>query len=176
MKLTDFQKKYNHHINTNLSFYILSKLRETTHFDFDVYLPTKGKNLQRGLVWSIEQKRSLILSILRDQKIPNMVVVQDENKDKSFYYWKVIDGKQRLTTFFDFIDGKFSIVWKDKEYYINDLPEDCKKHIMLFDNYTISVHYNYNNIITDDVLISLFEDLNWLGTPQDIEHLNELKK
>ena len=31
--------------------------------DWDVYLPTKGKNLQRGFVWTLEQKRELILSV-----------------------------------------------------------------------------------------------------------------
>lgn len=49
MKLSDFQKTFKHHINKGLSYFGTAKLRQRTNFDFDVFLPTKGLNLQRDL-------------------------------------------------------------------------------------------------------------------------------
>ena len=177
LSLNRFQRKYSHHINHGLSFFYLSKLREYIDFDFDVFLPTIGKSLQRGLVWTMEQKQALIISILRDQKLTPFVVIQrnDFQKDDK-YDFQVIDGKQRLTTLFDFIDGKFPIEADGWKYDINTLPADCKKQILSYMGCTFNVHYDYpTEPISDQTKIDLFEDVNWLGTPQEIEHLNSLK-
>lgn len=180
IKLSDFQKKYRHNVNHNLSFSHLGRLKRIADLDFDVFLESRQMNLQRGLVWTQEQKQSLILTILRDQKISTISVVQDErlsNRNASDkYQWKVIDGKQRLTTYLSFIENEFPIEIKGVLYYFKDLPEDCQKQILWYDQYTITVHYNYNGDIADDIMIDLFEDINWLGTPQDVEHLKHLKK
>jgi uncharacterized protein with ParB-like and HNH nuclease domain len=177
ISLKDFDKKYKHICNKGLSFYHIGTLRSFVSFDFDVFLPSKNLNLQRDLVWTKEQKQSLILTLLKDQKINPFVVVQkDVNKTKeNKYEWEVIDGKQRLTTIFDFLDNKFFIDLKSEEYFFKDLPEDCQKRIYNYSLYTVDVHYNYDNKITDEVKIDLFEDINWLGTPQDIQHLKKLK-
>jgi hypothetical protein len=45
---------------------------DSRKIDFDVYLPTKGINLQREKVWSLLQKRELIMSILMERFIPNI--------------------------------------------------------------------------------------------------------
>jgi len=45
------------------------------NIDWDVYLPSKGKNLQRNFVWAIEQKRELIWSILIKRLIPRMAMI-----------------------------------------------------------------------------------------------------
>lgn len=177
--LSKFQRKYKHHINKGLSFHHIESIREMADFDFDVYLETKGKNLQREFCWNQQQKESLIFSILRDQKINPIVVVQVKERNynmDSNYLFKVIDGKQRLTTVFDFIDGKFPIEIENKQYFFKDLPEDCQKQIRWY-NFTWDVHYHYDDEpITDDTLIDLFEDCNFLGTPQDKNHLNYLKQ
>lgn len=177
ISLKDFDKKYNHKCNKGISFYHIGELRQFAEFDFDVFLPSKNQNLQRDLVWTNEQKQSLILTLLKDQRINPFVVVQNFNKIKGQqkYLWEVIDGKQRLTTIFDFLDNKFFIDLKNEEYFFKDLPEDCQKRIFNYTLYTIDVHYNFENEISDDIKISLFEDINWLGTPQDIQHLKKLK-
>jgi hypothetical protein len=177
ISLKDFDKKYSHSCNKGLSFYHIGALRQHVEFDFDVFLSTRNQNLQRDLVWTNEQKQSLILTLLKDQKINPFVVVQkDIKKTKdSKYEWEVIDGKQRLTTIFDFLDNKFFIDLKNEEYFFKDLPKDCQKRIYTYSLYTIDVHYNYDDKITDQVKIDLFEDINWLGTPQDIQHLKRLK-
>lgn len=172
-----FQKKYTHHINKGLSFHYLGKLEGKANWDFDVFLPTKSLNLQRDLVWTIEQKTALILTILKDQKIPVIVVIQNDKDESRKYNWQVIDGKQRMTTLFAYLKNEFAIVYEGNEYFFKDLPEDCQKQILSYDEITIDVHYSYDDDpITDQTKIDLFEEINWLGTPQDINHLNKLKK
>lgn len=176
--LQKFQKKYTHHINRGLSFHTIKWVREMSDFDFDVYLESKKKNLQRELCWNQQQKESLIFTILRDQQVNSLVVVQIRNMAFNVndnYQFKVIDGKQRLTTVFDYIDNKFSVNIEGVDYFFKDLPEDCQKQILHF-NFKWDVHHHYKDQpITDDTLISIFEDCNFLGTPQDKEHLNYLK-
>jgi hypothetical protein len=175
--LSQFNKKYKHSVNKGLSFHILGRLEEGANWDFDVFLPTKGLNLQRDLVWTVEQKSALIITILRDQKIPPIVVVQND-KDKSLKYnWQVIDGKQRMTTLFGYLKNEFPIIYEGTEYFFNDLPEDCQRQIKMYSEIRIDVHYSYDDApITDQTKIDLFEEINWLGTPQDINHLTKLKK
>jgi hypothetical protein len=180
ISLKSFRRKYQHSTSTAaLSFNDPYDWRTDFEIDFDVYLPTKGCNLQRGLVWTIEQKQSFITSILKNNPIPSITIVQirsDRRDGKNT--WQVIDGKQRLTTLFAYYDGKFPIVVDGQEYYFNDLPADCQRELKHAD-IRVVVHYHYEfdetGHITDDVKIQLFEDINWLGTPQDIEHLNNLK-
>lgn len=175
--LKKFQRKYQHHINKGLSFHTVKWIRDTTDFDFKVTLESKGKNLQRDLCWNKQQKESLIFTILRDQKINPIVVVQVRDSEKGEkYFFKVIDGKQRLNTVFGFIDNKFFISIEEKDYFFKDLPEDAQRQITGY-NFTWDVHYHYENQpITDDTLIDLFEDCNFLGTPQDKNHLDHLRQ
>ena len=142
-----------------------------------MYLETKGKNLQRGLVWNQQQKESLIFSIIRDQSVNPIVVVQVKERSlDNKYFFKVIDGKQRLNTVFDYIDGKFSINIEGKDYFFKDLPDDCQNQILRY-NFLWDVHYHYEDQpILDDTLIDIFEDCNFLGTPQDKNHLDYLRQ
>lgn len=43
--------------------------------DFDVFLPSIGKNLQRPKVWTIAQKQQLIISVFKDLNIPTIVAI-----------------------------------------------------------------------------------------------------
>lgn len=58
-------------------------------------------DFQRGFVWDIPRASRLIESILLD--IPLPVIYLSQEQDGREY---VIDGQQRLTSFFSFIDGK----------------------------------------------------------------------
>ena len=67
----------------------------------------KGKliiqpDFQRHFVWDKTKSSRLIESALLD--IPLPVIYLSEEEDGKVY---VIDGQQRLTSFFSFIDGKF---------------------------------------------------------------------
>lgn len=152
---------------------------EWTDFDFDVYLPSKGVNLQRELCWTLEQKQAMIISMMRGMFFTPFVIVKIEHSDRKLdrkYNWQVIDGKQRLTTVFSFLNNEFYIEFEGQNYYYNDLPEDCKKQIAWFD-FRWDIHYSYpENQITDQTKIDLFESINFFGTPVDIQHLNKLKQ
>lgn len=178
ISLKNFQKTYKHTINKGLSFESINKLRKWIDFDFDVFLPTIGKNLQRPLCWSELQKQSFIISILRDNYIQPLTVIdkkQNRSSAEEKYKFEVLDGKQRLNTAFQFIDNEFSIEVEGNSYFFNDLPIDCQRQIEFY-NFTFNVHYDYSDKpITDQDKIDIFESINWLGEPQEIDHLNNLK-
>lgn len=73
-------------LRTTLNFYpheINCWLKHMTekNIDFDVFLPTKGMNLQRDFVWNILQKRELIWSILMKRHIPRMAMINIITKE-----------------------------------------------------------------------------------------------
>lgn len=59
---------------------------------------------QREKVWNLKQKSELIESIIMGIPIPVFYV-----KEKPNGVYVVVDGKQRLTTLFDYINNKFSL-------------------------------------------------------------------
>lgn len=77
--------------------------------DLEVWLPTRNCNLQREKVWTIQQKRELIMSVFVERAIPPVCIMslidKDEKNSLGNDIKQVIDGKQRLTTFMDFLAG-----------------------------------------------------------------------
>jgi uncharacterized protein with ParB-like and HNH nuclease domain len=146
------------------------------NIDWDVHLESIGKNLQRDFVWSIEQKRELINSILIGRHIPHCAVINtiDKNDDHKDLYL-IIDGKQRLSTMFDFVDDKFTFVIDDTEYLFSELPADYQQAIMHYHFRYYVVNEPWEKRITDEQKITWFKFINFAGTPQDKEHLDSLK-
>ena len=155
----------------------VKQLKRYIELDFDMYLPTKGKNLQRGFVWTLFQKRELIKSIFVGRHIPNCTIInainrEDEKKDIHL----VLDGKQRLSTILEFLDDKFSYEDEGKEYLFSQLPEEYR---LALNNYwirywVINEPWETKDRISDDQKIEWFKFINFAGTPQDIEHLSSL--
>ena len=143
--------------------------------DWNVYLPTRCKNLQRDFVWTLDQKRELIWSVLIGRHIPHCAIInsinkEDENKDK----YLVIDGKQRISSIFDFMDNKFTIEIECKEYLFSELPNDYQTEINYYHFRYYVVNEPWDTRITDDQKIAWFKFINFAGTPQDAVHLNGL--
>jgi len=178
--LSKFRPKLNFNINFGLSGFNIKYLidKEWYSIDFDVFLPSKNMNLQRGFVWTLLQKQELIISILKGVKIPPLSVIQyKENGSitKESVILKIIDGKQRLSTLISYYKNEFSIEFEGKEYYFNDLTKQCQREID--DCLTVNVGYEYKDTpIPDEQKILWFEMINFAGTPQDKEHLENLKK
>lgn len=61
-------------------------------------------DFQRNLVWSNRQKSELIESVLMGLPLPIIYLNEDKNGKLI-----VVDGRQRLTTFFEFMDNKFKL-------------------------------------------------------------------
>ena len=157
-------------INSSIKFFA-----ENCNIDFDVYLPTKGRNLQRDYVWTVEQKRELIWSILMNRHIPRMSilnVVSEKSDIKGIY--QIIDGKQRLSAMIDFYNGKYDLIIDEQNYYFKDLPEDYQRVIANFMFPYYVVNEDFGNSFSDEDKISWFRYINFAGTPQDAEHLRGL--
>ena len=115
---------------------------------------------QRGLVWNIKQKSELIESIIMGIPIPVFYV-----KERPDGVYVVVDGKQRLSTLFDFINNKFalgnlSILAQYKGLRFNDLSSLDQNKI---EDYTLTI-----NVIkaptSDRVTFDLFDRVNRGGT------------
>jgi len=151
--------------------------RET--IDFDVYLPTKGFNLQRPFVWTLAQKQQLVISILKETPIPTIAVIRYKESTSSDSVYQVIDGKQRVGAYIDYCDGRFSIPIGDHEYFMDELPREMRWAIQ---NYTFSgdMAYSYGSegtdkdYISDDDKIRWFNQRNFAGTEQEEKHIAKL--
>jgi len=176
-----FQPKYKHHINKGLSLEPFTDLlsgKYGTIIDFDVYLPTYGVNLQRGLVWTQIQKEQFILSLLRGVSPSKFVAIQHDDRtgNERIKHLKIIDGKQRITTIFSYLKGEFGVKVDDLEIFYDDLHSYLQSDIKDPRDCRWDIHYSYGDQpISDDTMIQLFEQVNFLGTPQDVDHLTKIK-
>lgn len=146
------------------------KYMRTLNIDFDVFLPSRGKNMQRDYVWSDFQRQEMIVSILLNRHIPHLSFIETCDG-----VWQVIDGKQRLSSILDFVNDKFPIQLDGQEFYFSDLPEEYKIEITGKQMRIYVLYETYGNLISDDDKFSWFRFLNFAGVQQDIEHLNSLK-
>ena len=86
----------------------------------------------------------------------------------------VIDGKQRLTTIFRFIDNEFPIIVDGEEVYFKDLDTMAQNRLNSY-SINVQIYYSYSDDpITDDEKIIIFNHYNFAGTPQEEEHKNKL--
>lgn len=141
--------------------------------DFDVFLPTKGFNLQRPLVWTLHQKQQFILSIMKGLAIPKIAVIRHVNEDDSTV-WQIIDGKQRISTYLQYVAGEFPIIHNGIEYFFKDLDELFQFKMNTYDFYGDIAYSYWDKPISDDDKILWFNQINFAGTPQDEEHMNML--
>ena len=89
---------------------------------------------RKGNIWSLEKKQLLIDSILNNYDIPKIYFHELKHDN---YLYSVIDGRQRLETIWEFMDGKFSLAddfkyFKDeclnlKSLKYNDLAKEFPK-------------------------------------------------
>lgn len=147
-------------------------IRSRSVIDDEVYLSEYGCNLQRGYVWSIEQNRALIDSILIGRRIPNLSIISKIDDT-----YQVIDGKQRLNAYLSYMENKYTIIIYGREYYYDELPNDYRNEIKYFkficDAY---VEISDKDILSDEKILSWFEELNFTGTRLDYDHIDNIKK
>jgi hypothetical protein len=140
--------------------------------DMDVFLSSRGRNLQRGLVWSHLQKEQFILSWLKRAYIPPFSVVHDkEGLQEKF---QIIDGKQRLSTLLSFINNEFYIGLEGRNYFFNNLPDELQGEL-LYSHIEGNIAYSYDYAkITDEQKIEWFRGVNFAGSPVELEHMKGL--
>lgn len=72
-----------------------------------------NRNYQRKLVWTRDEKRKLIDSILRGFPIPLILLATEVEPDGSKTF-EILDGMQRLNAIFEFIENHFDV---DGKYF-----------------------------------------------------------
>ena len=128
------------------------------HFGFEL-----DPVYQRGLVWELEDKISLIDSIFNNVDIGKFTFIKPESiMDKN----EVLDGKQRLTTLLDYYEDRFEY----KGYKFSDLSRKDQNHIT---GYTISWVETEN--LTEEQKLTYFIKLNTTGKPMDEKHIEKVK-
>lgn len=178
LALDNFLPVYTHGINKStvlFNFHQFLSGKFDYKLDFNVYLKSKGIDLQRPLCWTQIQKEQLVLSMLKGIKLPVFTCVQHEDAHRKTTLF-VIDGKQRFNTIFEFLRGEFAIPFKNEHYFFQDLEVRAQREIE-WAYPTWDIHYSYyDDPIKDETMIQIFEQVNFLGTPQDVKHLKKLKE
>jgi uncharacterized protein with ParB-like and HNH nuclease domain len=82
-----------------------------------------NRRYQRKLVWTIEEKKAFIDSILQGFPVPIILLAETERDHESVY--EIIDGMQRLNAVISFIEGEF------------DIPRDAISQAKYFDLQTM---------------------------------------
>lgn len=82
---------------------------------------------RQGDVWTLEKKQLLIDSILNNFDLPKMYFHEfapPQIIDGQRYHYAIVDGKQRLSTIWGFIDGEFALA--DDFKYLHDDSKDLR--------------------------------------------------
>ncbi len=159
---------YPHQLNSYVKYF---SEEEDFKIDYDVYLPSLGMNLQRDFVWNHTQKNELIKSMLLKRHIPRMAIIFTIDN-----VYQIIDGKQRLSTMISFYRNEFKLHMDGSEYYFKDLPKEHQNAIARYSFAYNVVNEDYGKTITDKQKIEWFKFINFVGTPQDEEHIQKLTK
>lgn len=158
--------------------------------ELDVWLPTYNRYLQRPLCWTPFQKSNLIISILKDIKIPPITIVQTRDRDaEEPLVWEIIDGKQRFTTVLGFLRNEFPIVldWNNEaetSFYYKDLPKELQHNVAYFEFRANMIHsyvYRYmqpeeaaKHFVTDKDKVEIYLYINYSGTQHDQNYMDDL--
>lgn len=130
---------------------------------------------QRDFVWNDRQKIEYIMAIFTRQieTRPTLILNYFPEKREGLKEMEVLDGKQRLTTLFDFIEDKFAL---DDGRYFSDLSNEDRKIILNHNiRYTRIAKLNMIDL-TDKEKVELFLEINELGTKMSDEHIKEIKE
>jgi hypothetical protein len=127
---------------------------------------------QRRSVWSQSYKDYFVDTILLDYPAPALFLYEDIDEDGVAQY-SVVDGKQRLSTVFQFLDNQFPVsdgasVARLRGVAFGDLPPETKKR---FYGYQFAVEFLPS---TDEgTLSNIFDRINRNVarlTPQELRH------
>lgn len=120
-------------------------------------------NFQRKAVWGYKQKCELIESILMGLPLPIFYFKQQNNST-----YVVVDGKQRLSTLFEFLNNGFSLKSLKILTFLNgkkfqDLTEELGIYQSQLEDYQV-----YSHVILpptpDKILFDIFDRVNRGGT------------
>lgn len=126
---------------------------------------------QRELVWTDKQKQEYILAILKQRAKITPVIIEKLTEQGTVLY-EILDGKQRLTALFDYIDNKYPL--QTGEYFKDLSAKDINVITQTRVSYTRITSYNECDVPLDFKL-AYFLEINALGTKITDEHIEKIK-
>lgn len=148
--------------------------------DWDIYLPKAKTNLQRGFVWSDAQKNDFLIKYFTESQLLQYCppVIMNNLSGKNAHALLIIDGKQRISTLFEFYTNKRAIIIDNEFIFYADYN--------VATNQTATINVLINQIDTDltapewiaeneDALIQQFEHVNFASVPQEYAHMQKLR-
>jgi hypothetical protein len=123
-------------------------------------------NYQRDLVWTDEQKTSLLDSIFNNIDIGKFTFIKHPYVSNMTFLYEILDGKQRLSTLCEFYEDR--ITYKGKKF--SELCAIDANHFMGF-----PIIQGEVGEITEQQVYKLFVKMNTSGTPVDPNHMNKIK-
>jgi len=115
----NIDKKYVECEPVNYSVYELKRRYDRAKTNNSTGVIKLDDSFQRNTVWTRKQKSQLIESLLLGIPIPYIYVYEGKNSNLI-----VIDGRQRLSAIFDFLDNKYSLI--GLEFLTNLEGKKCK--------------------------------------------------
>ena len=153
--------------------------------DWDIYLPGRKKNLQRGLVWSDEQKNNFLINYFSGSKIMEFcppIILHSVSSISGLKVVEsrtlVIDGKQRLSTLLAFYHNKLPIIINGKEFYYSHqliVSQDPALIPIIIRNEETSLSIKDWITENENALCHQFCHINSTAVAHDKEHLDSLK-
>lgn len=127
---------------------------------------------QRDLVWTQEQKEHYLINLFESRASIEPTVVQYYEADTNNEIYEVLDGKQRLSALFDFIDNKISV----NGLYFKDLHDADQKFLMNHDvNYRRIISEKDSGDLDIKTKLQLFYEINLYGTKMSDEDLERVQ-
>lgn len=127
---------------------------------------------QRRSVWNQQYKDYFVDTIILNYPCPPIFLYEEIDRNGIASY-SVVDGKQRLTTLFDFIDNKYPVFDKCTiselcGKYFNEIGDDYR---IPFFSFNISIEFlpTNNETIIKDIFQRLNKNIAKL-TPQELRH------
>lgn len=96
--------------------YISEIYRWYTNLEFTV-----NRRYQRKLVWTLEEKRQFINTIIKNYPVPLFLIVNSKEtvNEKEYFHKEIIDGLQRLEAIISFVLNKYSVKINGHYQYFN---------------------------------------------------------
>jgi len=149
-------------IRSRASQTMLGCLIDTTYYHGLIDNP----DYQRGYVWTLADKQSLVRSIFNRVDIGKFVFVEYPHGNHRL---EVVDGKQRLAAIREFVEGRFEFVGKD--WYQLSIPDRFAFGALIVQTITLDAEY----VKRSDILW-LFLAINEGGVPQSEEHVAKARR
>lgn len=127
---------------------------------------------QRDLVWTQKQKEHYLINLFESRASIEPTVVQYYEADTNNEIYEVLDGKQRLSTLFDFIDNKITV----NGLYFKDLHDADQKFLMNHDvKYRRIISEKDSGDLDIKTKLQLFYEINLYGTKMSDEDLKRVQ-